>query len=281
MPNTPNNNLEPKHAKVTKNPKKKPSVIALTVLLIVLLCGVAAGGGYMLWQQYELDQVAKEMKETPKPVVEPVEQDPEDETPALPDNPIDFPSLKLENPDIYAWIYVPNTDVNLPVLQSSTNDFLYLDHNKDGEPAIEGAIYSEMANSTDFSDPVTVLYGHNLVNGTMFSTLHYFENEDFFAQNDTFYVYTPGHILTYRIVSAYLYDDRHILNSFDFSNPDTLQSYFNSVVNPDSLLVNARTDTELTTDDKMVQLSTCMSDTNHTTSRYIVSGVLTDDQPTN
>lgn len=279
--------LRPRHAKTTgpspSSKKNKPAIIALSVLLALLLCGVAAGVGYMAWQQHELDRAAEEMRNTPAP--EPVEkpaEEPADDAPVdnRVENPIDFPSLKLENPDIYAWIYIPNTDVNLPVLQSATDDFLYLDHNKDGEYAVEGAIYTEMANSTDFTDPVTVLYGHNLQNGTMFSTLHYFENEDFFNENEDLFIYTPGHVLTYRVVSAYLYDDRHILNSYDLSNPDTLQSYLDSVMNPDSLLVNVRTDTELSIDDKIVQLSTCMSDTSHTSSRYIVTGVLIDDQPT-
>ena len=267
--------LQPRHAK-TENPaarKKKRSIVILAVLLVVLLCGVAAGCGYLIWQQGELDRVAEEMRSTPEPVVEQPAQDAADDRV---ENPIDFVSLKQENPDIYAWVYVPGTDVNLPVLQSATNDFLYLD----GEYAVEGAIYTEMANSTDFTDPVTVLYGHNLQNGTMFSTLHYFENEDFFNEHDTLSIYTPGHVLTYRVVSAYLYDDRHILNSYDLSNPTVRQEYFDFVMHPDSLLVNTRSDTELSIDDKIVQLSTCMSDTNHTTSRYIVTGVLIDDQPT-
>ena len=271
--------LQPRHAKA-ENPaarKKKRSIVILAVLLVVLLCGVAAGCGYLIWQQGELDRVAEEMRSTPEPVVEQPAQDAADDRV---ENPIDFVSLKQENPDIYAWVYVPGTDVNLPVLQSATNDFLYLDHNKDGDYAIEGAIYTEMANSTDFTDPVTVLYGHNLQNGTMFSTLHYFENEDFFNEHDTLSIYTPGHVLTYRVVSAYLYDDRHILNSYDLSNPTVRQEYFDFVMHPDSLLVNTRSDTELSIDDKIVQLSTCMSDTNHTTSRYIVTGVLIDDQPT-
>ena len=271
--------LQPRHAKA-ENPaarKKKRSIVILAVLLVVLLCGVAAGCGYLIWQQGELNRVAEEMRSTPEPVVEQPAQDAADDRV---ENPIDFVSLKQENPDIYAWVYVPGTDVNLPVLQSATNDFLYLDHNKDGEYAVEGAIYTEMANSTDFTDPVTVLYGHNLQNGTMFSTLHYFENEDFFNEHDTLSIYTPGHVLTYRVVSAYLYDDRHILNSYDLSNPTVRQEYFDFVMHPDSLLVNTRSDTELSIDDKIVQLSTCMSDTNHTTSRYIVTGVLIDDQPT-
>ena len=284
MPNAPTeqrgDDLQPKHAKASSTAhvkKKKRSVVALTILLVILLCGVAAGCGYMIWQQHELDRVAEEMKNTPEPVLE---QPANDVADTRIENPVDFAALMAENPDIYAWIHIPNTDVNLPVLQSVTDDNFYLDHNKDGEYAIEGAIYTQMANNTDFSDPVTVLYGHNLQNGTMFSTLHYFENEDFFNENDTMYIYTPGHVLTYRIVSAYLYDDRHILNSYDFSNPAVLQEYFDFVMHPDSLLVNTRTDTELSIDDKIVQLSTCMSDTNHTSSRYIVTGVLIDDQPT-
>ncbi|MEG0418754.1 MAG: class B sortase [Gordonibacter sp.] len=288
-PNTPpparaaqqDRDVQPKHARPAasseKNASKKRSVIALSLLLALLLCGVAAGVGYMVWQQMELDRAAQQIKDTPEPVIE---QPANDEQNNLIDNPIDFASLKLENPDIYAWIHIPQTDVNLPVLQSVENDNLYLDHNRDKEYAVEGAIYSQMANDTGFSDPVTVLYGHNLVNGTMFSTLHYFENEDFFNANETMYIYTPGHVLTYRVISAYLYDDRHILNSYDFRSPTVLQEYFNSVINPDSLLVNTRPGTELSIDDKIVQLSTCMSDTNHSNSRYIVTGVLIDDQPT-
>ena len=148
------------------------------------------------------------------------------------------------------------------------------------EPAVEGAVFSQMANATDFSDPVTVLYGHNIVDDGMFATLHRFEDPSFFAENGEFYLYTPGHILVYQVVAAYEYDDRHILNSYNLSDPTVRQEYFNFVMHPDSLLVNTRSDTELSIDDKIVQLSTCMSDTNHTTSRYIVTGVLIDDQPT-
>lgn len=273
--------LQPKHARhsapTAKQKARKRSIIMLSVLLALLLCGVAAGVGYMVWQQSELDRAAQQIKDTPTPIIEQLAGEEPD---TLINNPIDFVSLKSENPDIYAWIHIPNTEVNLPVLQSVENDNFYLDHNRNKEYAIEGAIYSQMSNDTDFSDPVTVLYGHNLVNGSMFSTLHYFENEDFFNANDTMYIYTPGHVLTYRIISAYLYDDRHILNSYDFKSPSVLQSYFDSVTHPDSLLVNTRPDTKLSIDDKIVQLSTCMSDTNHTNSRYIVTGVLIDDQPT-
>ena len=101
---------------------------------------------------------------------------------------------------------MPNTNVNLPVLQRPGDDFFYLDHDRYGEPAVEGAVFSQMANATDFSDPVTVLYGHNIVNDAMFATLHAYEDPAFFADNPELYVYLPDRILAYEVVAAYEYD---------------------------------------------------------------------------
>lgn len=262
-----------------KRKGKRPAVIALSVLLVVLIAVGVGGFAYVAWQQGEMDRAAQQQANTPEPAT------PEQVQPAQPEdsrvqNPINFAELKEQNPEVYAWIYVPGTDVNLPVVQSTTDDNFYLNHNIDGDYAVEGAIYSQSMNAADFSDPVTVLYGHNLVNGSMFSTLHYFENEDFFAQHDTMYIYTLGHILTYKVVSAYQYDDRHILNSFDFSDPSVVRTYFDYVMAPNSLVENVRQGVTLQTTDKIVQLSTCTDTVNHTDTRYLVTGVLTDDQPT-
>lgn len=268
--------LQPRHAKAPVK-KKKGSIVVLSIVLAILLCIVAGGIGYLVWQQDQIRKASAEAENTPLPEV--ADPAPQEADPRV-QNPIDFPSLKLENSDIYAWIYIPNTKVNYPILQSASDDFYYLTHNQDKEESVEGALYTEMANATDFSDPVTVVYGHNIQGDLMFSSLHYFENEEFFNENDTLYVYTMGHILTYKIIAAYQYDDRHILNSFDFTNPVVRQSYFDSVLNPESLLKNTRSDTTLGVDDKIIQLSTCMTNYSHTNTRYLVTGVLVDDQPT-
>ena len=113
-----------------------------------------------------------------------------------------------------------------------------------------------MANATDFSDPVTVLYGHNIVNDAMFATLHAYEDPAFFADNPELYVYLPDRILAYEVVAAYEYDDRHILNSFDFSDPAVRTGYFASVLAPDDPKANVRDGAQLDADDRIVQLST-------------------------
>ncbi len=253
---------------------KGKQTAALKTALIVLIALTLAGIAYLAWQAINAQKAAEEGAGAAPAV-------PAEQADAKVENPIDFASLRLENPDIYAWIYIPDTNVNYPVLQSPTDDSLYLDHDKDGNYSEAGAIYSQLANSTDFSDPVTVLYGHNMNSGGMFATLHYFENKEFFDSHEDMYIYTDGHIYTYRVIAAYQYDNRHILNSFNFADTEVTQQYFDSVLSPNSLVMNVREGTQLTAGtDKIVQLSTCTGDANRLVRRYLVTGELVSDQQT-
>lgn len=256
------------------NPGKKRRAAILKGVIAVLLLVAVGCGGYVLYMHHLDQQGAEEMSATGKPATKVESKNDE-----LPDNPIDFAPLIQENADIYAWLYIPGTDINTPLLQSSVDDLFYLNHDKDGKYDPYGSAFSQMANARDFSDPVTVIYGH--VNRRMFHNLHYFEDADFFNENTEFFIYTPGHILKYKIVSAYQYDNRHILNSFNFADPAVRQEYFNTVCNPDALLKNVREGVSLDADSKIVQLSTCVLDkSQRSNSRYIVSGVLVNDQET-
>lgn len=197
----------------------------------------------------------------------------------LPDNPIDFASLKETNQDVYSWIEIPDTNVDYPVVQAGkdNDDLFYLDHNINKEYEFAGMIFSQKKNSKNYSDPVTVLYGHDMRNGSMFKDLHKFEDKEFFDTHDTIYIYTPGHILTYKIISAYVYDNRHILNTFNFSEKKDIKEYFNSIKEPKSMTSNVREGVSLTVDDKVLTLSTCTSSDSQ---RFLVQGVLTNDEPT-
>lgn len=196
----------------------------------------------------------------------------------LPENPINFAELQTQNKDVYAWIRIPNTRVDYPVLQSSVeDDNYYINRDINHKTVRAGSIYSQRLNSKKFDDPNTILYGHNMKNGTMFRDLRKFRDQEFFAQNEYMYVYYPGHILTYRIFAAYRYDDRHILNSFDFNNKEVYAKYLEMVKNPDSMVKNVREEVVLTTDDRILTLSTCMD---YGKNRYLVQGVLIKDELT-
>lgn len=174
-------------------------------------------------------------------------------------SPIDFENLWEVNQDVYAWIRVPGTVIDYPILQHATDNTYYLNYNIDGSYGYPGCIYTENLNNKDFTDNNTVIYGHNMKNGSMFAGLHQYEDMNFLEENDKVYIYTPEKQLTYTIFAAYVYDDRHLLYSFDFSNEDVYTAYLEDVISMRDLSANIRTDMTVTHEDCIITLVTCMS----------------------
>ena len=255
--------------------KKKKLWIAFAALMLVFVLSFSA----ILWIYFRPDGFdAQKYKNNDADSDVSAAESSETESVVYVQNPIDFAALQSDNSDVCAWITVPNTNVDYPILQSSKeDDDYYINHSADGKYTIDGAIYIQRLNGKYFTDRNTVVYGHNLRNGTMFRTLHNFRDKEFFDANEYFYIYTPGHILTYRIFSAYRYDNRHILNSFDFSDTAVYEEYLKFATNPVSMIKNVREGVEVTTDDKIVTLSTCISDPRY---RYLVQGVQISDELT-
>lgn len=173
---------------------------------------------------------------------------------------IDFAELKARNQDVYAWITVPGTRVDYPVLQKGDSedpyDDYYLNHTMDLVEGFPGSIYSHAASRTDFMDPVTVLYGHNLKDGGMFSSLHEFEDEDFFEENRQVIIYMPDSIITYEIIAAVDFSDAFIPYTYDFSDPAQVSRYLADVEGCEG---NFREEVEVSEGDKILTLSTCYS----------------------
>lgn len=191
---------------------------------------------------------------------------------------LSFDEMRDINPDIYAWIYIPGTAVDYPVAQSSDgDDSFYLSHNIYRQYQFSGTIYSEVQNSTDFTDPVTVLYGHNMLNGSMFASLLNFADRDFFDEHNTIFVLTADKLYTYLIYSAYTYDDRHILNSFNMADDEVFAEYLDTTLDPYTYSGNVREGVTLDTDSRILTLSTCTNGASNT--RFLVQGVLVDEQP--
>lgn len=253
-----------------ENERKRANKVSVIILVFfLLLCLTVALGylGFNWYSGYKAEKTYGELRDSAQ----------KETVSELAENPIDFASLKSRNDDIYAWIKIPNTNIDYPVVQSKIDDNYYLNRSIEKTYLFAGMIFSQSCNSLDFYDSVTVLYGHNMNNGSMFAELHKFQDEDFFNNNDTFYVYTVNHILTYRVVSAFKYDNRHIMNSFDFDDVNQLEEFQNTVLQPQSLLKNVRDDIKLDKNSKVIVLSTCIGDKR---ARYLVCGVLTEDEKT-
>lgn len=194
------------------------------------------------------------------------------------DRSIKWASLQKEkNKDIYAWIVVPGTAIDYPVLQHPEEMDYYLTHGLSGSAGRSGCIYTQRINSKDWSDRNTVLYGHNLLIGTMFAGLHSFEKAKFFEENRYIHIYSEdGRILIYEIFAAYAFSDAHILMNYDFDTDEGYQQYLDIVKESAKNNGHFRQGTELSTEDKIITLSTCVRGVN--SQRYLVQGVLVAEQ---
>ncbi len=254
-----------------KNNKNKARTVLLIVAVIIFVCACVYIGFY-LYNVKSAENETTSASQTTQSAA----------TGALAENPVDFATLQSQNSEIYAWIKIDDTEVDYPIVQSGSDDDFYLRHSAfDKKYLSSGAIYTQGVNRTDFSDPITVIYGHNGYKETMFTTLHNFEDSDFFDSHEYFYIYMPQRKLTYQIISAFKYDDRHIMNSFNFYDENDLSNFQAEITNPSSALKNVRTnlDTTIDKDSKIVVLSTCI--TNQKSNRFLVCGVLVKDEKTN
>jgi sortase B len=194
----------------------------------------------------------------------------------VPEKNLDWDALWEENEDIYAWIYIPGTEVDYPVLQHPTDDNYYLEYNIDGSKGYPGCIYTQgSCNSTDFTDYNTVIYGHNMKNGTMFHTLHSFEDKAFFDENEYAFIYMPDQVLVYDIFAAYPFTDDHLFYKYDLTTESGFQTYLDEVFGIRDMDAHFRDGVEVTSSNHIITLSTCIS--GQSSKRYLVQGVLIND----
>lgn len=250
---------------------KKSVKIIIAVMAVVLMAGGAVGA--VAYTRY---QEAKQKEEEADPnQAEAGYQDMqanlviENEDPY--ESKIDFESLWEVNEDAYAWIQIPGTVIDYPILQSATEeDDYYLNTTIDGKKGYPGSIYTEKYNSTAFTDPVTVVYGHDMLEGTMFTDLHKYEDKAFFDSNPYIYIYLPDRTLKYQVFAAVSFDDRYILGNYNFTDIEDFQSYLDELKS--SIDGNVNLDVEVTQQSSILTLSTCIADAPE--QRWLVNATL-------
>lgn len=236
-----------------------------------------------LAEQTNSAAAVQEPVETPSVTAEPTEAPLEEKDPLaileemgvpIPEKEVDFADLQENtNGDIYAWIHIPDTKIDYPVLQHPTDNSYYLNHNLDGSRGYPGCIYTEDYNKKDFTDPNTVLYGHNMKNGTMFAGLHKYGDSEYLEEHPYIYIYTEEGLLAYEIFAAYQSGDEHILYAHDgFEDRKVYGKYLEEILNMRSMGSVLKEGAEVTEDSRIITLSTCIS--GKPDNRFLVQGVL-------
>ena len=251
--------------------KKKKSDVLLTIALIVAIAVFcyAAFNLYHIYTEYkkgtdEYNQI-EEMAVTERDADSAEVAGPNVQL--KPPIEVDFDKLKSVNEDVVGWIYVDALpDISYPIVKGKDNQ-TYLHQTYEKNYNFAGTIFVDYENSGDFSDCNTLVYGHNMKNGSMFGHLKKFrENDKLYKQDKYFWILTPERNYRYEIITAYttgVNSDTYTL----FKGPgEEFEKYLETIKGYSEIQTD---DTDLTIKDRIVTLSTC---TGNESTRFVVQG---------
>ena len=251
--------------------KKKKSDVLLTIALIVAIAVFcyAAFNLYHIYTEYkkgtdEYNQI-EEMAVTERDADSGEVAGPNAQL--KPPIEVDFDKLKSVNEDVVGWIYVDALpDISYPIVKGKDNQ-TYLHQTYEKNYNFAGTIFVDYENSGDFSDCNTLVYGHNMKNGSMFGHLKKFREDDkLYKQDKYFWILTPERNYRYEIITAYttgVNSDTYTL----FKGPgEEFEKYLETIKGYSEIQTD---DTDLTIKDRIVTLSTC---TGNESTRFVVQG---------
>ena len=169
--------------------------------------------------------------------------------------------------DIVGWIRSDDSIINYAIVQGSDNDH-YLTHMIDNTYNSAGAIFMDYTNNPDFSDDNTIIYGHNMKDGSMFAYLLNYKDQAFYDQHPSMYLYTIESVYKIDIFAGIIISGDEDYLSTSFINNEEKNHYISS------LKENSTFDSEIaiTQSDRLITLSTCSYD--FLDARYVLFGVI-------
>lgn len=183
--------------------------------------------------------------------------------------PINFEALAKINSDLIAWIRLPGTVIDYPVVQTNNNT-RYLSHLFDGTSNQLGSLFMDYENKGRFNDQHILIYGHDMQDGSMFGTLENYANSAYYESHPEAMIYLPdGSIYKLEIFAAARMAAFRSELPVSFGSDDEFLAYVDKIRS----LSAFSTDIRIGADDSVVSLCTCVSDS--TDYRFIVSGKLT------
>lgn len=258
--------------------QRKPQyrrILRLLMLLCVVGIGVSAYVLYRDSQEYaqgdaayrQLAQLRLTPAGTPGAETIPPAAETGQESAISTTGSLDFQPLAEVNPHVVAWLESQEIGIDYPVVRSEDNEF-YLDHLFTGERNKLGSLFMDYRNRGDFSDPNTVIYGHNMKDGSMFSALTRYQDQDFFDAAPRMVLYTPQGDYTVEWFAGMTIDGSAQSIQMGFENEKDFEAYISSLKDQSTFTSPVR----VAAGDRIVTLCTCSYEWRN--ARYALYGKL-------
>ena len=165
---------------------------------------------------------------------------------------IDFGLLSQRSDDVIGWLYLPNTAINYPVVQGYDNDY-YLDHFLDGSYNVGGSLFADFTCPDDFSGQNTIIYGHNMRDGSMFALVDDYTDQAFYDAHPVMYLNTPSQNYRVDFFAGFTTDPESFVYASAFATEGDFTAYLNTV----RLYSDFSSSVEVSSTDRIITLSTC------------------------
>ena len=182
---------------------------------------------------------------------------------------INFSVVKSAGANSTSWIYIPNTNIDYPLVQGDDNDF-YIDNDAYGNPSSAGAIFINFANSSDMSDAKTIIFGHNMASGSMFSDLHKYSDRKWGEEHTDAYIYMENGSVKHYKLRYYIFTEPMDPDVYVVSKSDVASEEAEKLKGASSLVYGEHSGGNL------IVLSTC---TMHTYRTVIVFEYVNNNKP--
>lgn len=225
--------------------------------------------GYKLAEQAYSDMSTQFVSvSTPAPTPETPEAS---EPPEVSPINVDFDALKATSADAMGWIYQPDTVINYPIAHTD-NNFYYLNHILGDTYNANGTIFVDTKCATDFSDKNTLIYGHNMNDGSMFASLRNYRDAAYYPEHPVLYISTPEKNYRLELFTGFVTAPDSDTYAYKFEEDEQFMHYIETVKAQSTF----KSDVEVTAEDKLVTLSTCTYEFED--ARYVVIGKLVEIQ---
>lgn len=233
--------------------------------IVIVVCLIIAGfSGWNLYKELHEYQESKETYEklTPSVVIENPDTNEVDTAPLF-----DWEKLKGINGDFVGWIRLDDSTVDYPFVQGTDNEY-YLRHLFDGTYNNSGCVFMDVNNNRDFSDKNTILYAHNMKNGTMFASIEKYKDASYYDGHKVIHIYTEATTYDVYPVAGIVTDGQDDYVRTSFNDDNDFMSYVNRFVSSSTFT----SEQSIEPIDRMIMLSTCNYD--RSDGRYVLIGKL-------
>ena len=246
----------------TLKPKKKRKKISKTAIIILLVCLIVfICSSAVVIRNYIKRHENIEMNTNLESVFnEDIKNEEENQGNEDSNMPLSFDEMLKINPGFVGWIKVPNTSISLPVVKYSDNSF-YLTHNFYKKYDYRGTVFMDYRNDPVDLDANTILYGHNCYDGTMFSELEKFQDIEFYKKTPVIEFSTANGKEKWKVYAVFVSnakaseDNGYVFNYiYPYMDGENFEGFIEEV-NKRRLYA---TDVDITDDDNMLILSTCI-----------------------